>query len=163
MSVLRAGAVEALVDVRRYPGSRRHPQFAREALSNTLREARIDYLWRGDTLGGRRTRGAGSRHTAWRNDAFAGYADHMDTAEFRAAFEVLAAVAQEQPTAVMCAETVWWRCHRRLIADAFVLRDWEVIHLLDVDKTQRHTLHEAARDDGSGFPVYDLGTQGELL
>jgi uncharacterized protein (DUF488 family) len=159
--VLRAGDVARCADVRRYPASRRHPQFFREALTTSLPASGVSYEWWGETLGGRRGALpiAESRHPAWRVEAFRAYAEHMDTAEFRAAFDALLDEASETPTTVMCAETVWWRCHRRLIADAAVLRGIEVLHLGIGDEPQPHVLHPAVRKGDDGWPVYDGGTQ----
>jgi len=120
LEVLAGAGVDTLVDVRRYPGSRRHPQFGREALATAVQESGRRYLWLGEELGGRRRSRPGTRHTALRNEAFAAYAEHMDGPQFRAAVEELIA-ARDRP-AVMCAETLWWHCHRMLIADALVLR-----------------------------------------
>ena len=156
-AVLGDAGVSRLVDVRRFPASRRNPHLSREALERDLPELGIAYEWR-EELGGRRNRTPGSRHSAWDNDAFAGYADHMDTATFRHAFDRLLA---DLPLAVMCAETLWWRCHRRLIADAAVMAGAPVVHLLDVGRRQPHRLHPAARLDVEGRPVYD-GGQGQL-
>ena len=150
VAILGSAGVDTLVDVRRFPGSRRHPQFGRDALAATLRTAGLRYAWEGETLGGRRQRRPDSRHTALRNASFAAYADHMDTPEFRTALDGLTA-----GSAVMCAETLWWRCHRMLIADALVLRGVTVEHLLDVGKSQPHRVTEGARTDSDGWPVYD--------
>ena len=156
--VLRSAAVGRLVDVRRFPGSRRHPQFKREALEASMPAHGIAYEWWGEALGGRRSRpkGAPSRHPAWRDPAFQGYADYMDTPPFREALTKLEDAAREPPLlAVMCAETLWWRCHRRLIADALEVDGWEVVHLLSPTSRERHKLHEALRLDAHGRPVYD--------
>ena len=153
VAVLRDGGVGRLVDVRRFPGSRRHPHLARGNLERELPAHEVTYEWR-EELGGRRSPVAGSRHTAWRNEAFAGYADHMDTEVFR---QSLRALLVERPLAVMCAETLWWRCHRRLIADAATLLGMEVVHLVDVGKTEPHRLHPDVRADDDGWPVYDRG------
>lgn len=163
--LLRAARVTLLVDVRRFPGSRRHPHFAREALEDSLPALGITYDWRGEELGGRRSRkGDGaSRHPAWRNDAFGAYADYMDTPEFRSALERLEAEATAGTSlAVMCAETVWWRCHRRLIADALVLHGFEVVHLMGPDTSSTHPVNEWARPGDDGYPIYDVGVTGEL-
>lgn len=155
--VLRDAHIEVVVDVRRFPGSRRHPQFGRETLAATLAAADIHYEWWGESLGGRRSRSAATRHTALRHPAFAGYADHMDSDEFRGAVEtLLSRAAQGTRIAVMCAETVWWHCHRMLIADAMVMRGTSVVHLLDVGRRQRHRLHSAVRRGPDGWPVYDV-------
>ncbi len=131
-AVVAHAGVGRLVDVRRFPGSRRHPHLSRDGLERELPSLGIAYEWC-EVLGGRRSRVEGSRHPAWRNDAFAGYADHMDSDEFRSALDDL---LSRLPLAVMCAETLWWRCHRRLIADAATLAGAEVVHLLDVSKSQ---------------------------
>ncbi len=161
--LLKEAGVELLVDVRRFPGSRRHPHFAREALERSLPDLGVAYDWRGEELGGRRSRTTTSRHPAWRNDAFAGYADYMDTKPFRDAVERVEAEAEAGTAlAVMCAETLWWRCHRRLIADALVMRGAEVVHLIQPGKTSPHPLNDAARPGADGYPVYDVGVTGEL-
>lgn len=157
LAVLRVAGVAALVDVRRFPGSRRHPQFGREALANALAAAGIGYEWQGEALGGRRSRVADSRHRALRDVGFAGYADHTDTMMFRDAVTALAArAAAGERLAVMCAETPWWRCHRSFIADALVLRGCAVVHLLDVGRRQEHRMHATVRRGDDGWPVYDV-------
>lgn len=135
MAVLRDGEVARLVDVRRFPGSRRHPHLARERLAEDLPVA---YEWWGEALGGRRKPVAESRHPEWRNEAFRAYADWMDTPVFIEALDRLLETAADVPTAVMCSETLWWRCHRRLIAEAAVARGVDVVHLLGVGKAQPH-------------------------
>ncbi|HEX2240532.1 MAG TPA: DUF488 domain-containing protein [Actinomycetota bacterium] len=159
LSVLQSASVRELIDVRRFPGSRRHPQFGRESLEQSLADARIRYEWWGEELGGRRSRAKGpTRHPAWRVASFQGYADHMDTDEFRVALEKLIELASAQPTAIMCAETLWWKCHRRLISDALALREVDVVHLMTAAKSEPHKLHPAVRVDEEGRPVYDVGT-----
>src|SRR5690606_40838241 len=118
--LLRDSGVEVLVDIRSYPGSRRHPHFSREEMARWLPDAGVAYRWE-PRLGGRRRPRADSPHVALRNEAFRAYADHMDTPEFTAALDDLLAGAARQRTAVMCAESAWWRCHRRLLAHAAVL------------------------------------------
>ena len=164
IDILRGARVQTIVDVRRFPGSRRHPQFAREALDASLQQAGISYVWRGEELGGRRSRSsAPTRHPAWRNDAFQAYADYMDSSAFRAALDALVADARRRVrNAVMCAETLWWRCHRRLIADALAVQGVQVIHLIDEKNSQEHPLHDAVRVDAENRPVYDLGVDREL-
>jgi uncharacterized protein (DUF488 family) len=153
-----------LVDVRTRPGSRRHPQFGRVALTETLDAAGIVYSWEAD-LGGFREAGPDSPNTALPPDGFRGYADHMATGTFRAALDRLIETAGRQPTAFMCAETRWERCHRRFIADALTVRGLAVTHLLGPAETEPHGLHPAlsVRDDlliydaGSEQPTLDLG------
>jgi uncharacterized protein (DUF488 family) len=156
LAVLREAGVGVLVDIRRFPGSRRHPQFGREALADRLAGAGIGYEWAGEALGGRRPRVAGSRHSALRQAAFAGYADHMDTTGFRAAVEALVARAATDRPAIMCAETVWWHCHRMLVADALTMRGATVVHLLEVGRRQPHRPHATVRRGSDDWPVYDV-------
>lgn len=163
LALLREAEIEVLVDVRRFPGSRRHPHFAREALEASLGKAGIELRWEGTALGGRRSALPNSRHLGWRSSAFQGYADHMDTDEFRIALRGVIDLAQQRPVAIMCAETLWWNCHRRLIADALTLQGLHVVHLVRPGERQDHVLHEAARPDEQRFPIYDLGTQQQLL
>jgi uncharacterized protein (DUF488 family) len=158
VGVLRTGPVARIVDVRRFPGSRRHPHFARTALEQTLPAVGVEYVAAGDALGGRRSTREGSRHPAWRVAAFRGYADYMETQAFRRALLALIEQAQTGPApAVLCAETLWWQCHRRLISDALVARGAKVVHLLSSTKHQAHELADIARLDDEGWPVYDVG------
>jgi uncharacterized protein (DUF488 family) len=160
--MLREASVPLLVDVRRFPGSRRHPQFAREALSQSLAEAGVGYRHEPD-LGGRRDPRPDSPNLAWRHAAFRGYADHMASPEFACALERL---LQSPPrTAVMCAEAVPWRCHRQLVADALVARGADVRHLLGPGRVEPHALHAAARVDAAGRVSYPrpVGPPGRLF
>ena len=139
VAVLRSAAVGRLVDVRRYPGSRRHPQFSRQAMASDLAARGVSYEWRGEELGGRRKPAEPTRHPEWIDPGFRGFADYADSPAFRAALQrLLADAAHDPPLAIMCAETLWWRCHRRLIADAVVAAGSHVVHLLDPGKTQDH-------------------------
>jgi uncharacterized protein (DUF488 family) len=164
LAVLRDASIARVADVRRYPASRRHPHFARVALEEWLPGAAVAYEWWGEELGGRRKAlpVESSRHPAWRDDSFRAYAEHMDTPAFRDAFDALVDEAAARPTTVMCAETVWWRCHRRLIADAATLRGIEVLHLGLGAGARPHVLHPAVRAGDDGWPVYDVGTATEL-
>jgi uncharacterized protein (DUF488 family) len=122
LTLARQAGLEAIVDVRRYPGSRRHPQFASEAMATWLPEHGIAYAWL-PALGGRRKPDPGSPNTGLRNEQFRAYADHMSSDEFRSGVDALLTFAEDREVAVMCAESVWWRCHRRLLADHLVLVD----------------------------------------
>ena len=154
--MLLAADIKALADVRLAAGSRRHPQFGASALDVSLGEIGIAYVHL-PSLGGRREPRADSPHRALRVAAFRGYADHMETEEFARGYERLVSLARKSPTAFMCAETLWWRCHRRLIADRLTLDDWTVMHLLAPRKSEPHVLWDAARTlDGN--LVYDAGT-----
>lgn len=143
---LLAGAgVELLVDVRSTPGSRRNPQFGRAVLEQALPAAGIAYRWEPD-LGGRRRPVPGSPNTALRDDGFRGYADHMETPAFAAALDRVLRDAGHRLTAVMCAESVWWRCHRRLVADAVVLLHRRpVVHLFHDGRVVAHVPAPEAR------------------
>jgi uncharacterized protein (DUF488 family) len=144
VSLLQASGVAHLVDVRTVPRSRRHPYFAAEALSRSLPAAGIAYHHMAE-LGGLRKPRPDSVNTAWRHEGFRGYADYMSTAGFDRGIEALLCVARTGPTAIMCAEAVWWRCHRQLIADALVARGCAVRHILAADSAPAHTLTEFAR------------------
>jgi uncharacterized protein (DUF488 family) len=155
LGLLAAHGVAGIADVRSFPASRRHPHFGRAALAEALAAAGIGYDWL-PMLGGRRTPGPDSPHTAWRVAGFRGFADYMDTAEFRTGLARLVALAAARPTAVLCAEAVPWRCHRQLIADALVVRGVEVLHLLAPGVVRRHVLSPLARVEGERL-VYDAG------
>ena len=131
------------MDVRTVPRSRRHPQFAGEALAQSLPENGIDYVHE-PALGGFRRPRPDSPNDGWEHPAFRGYADHMATPEFAAALERLQSLAGEHRTAIMCAEAQWWRCHRRLIADAMTVRGWRVLHLGLRREPVEHELTEFA-------------------
>jgi uncharacterized protein (DUF488 family) len=128
LQLLGEAGIQLVADVRAFPSSRRHPQFNRDAMVNWLPDAGIRYVHL-PALGGRRDPVPGSPNRGWRERAFQGYADHMATHEFQEALAELEGRARELPTAIMCAEAVWWLCHRRLISDALVARGWRVEHL----------------------------------
>jgi len=136
--------IEAVADVRRFPASRRHPQFGAPALEKSLSAHGIEYRWLPD-LGGRRPVRPDSPHTAWRNASFRGYADHMDSPEFGRALEQLIELARRRRTAIMCAEALWWRCHRALIADVLRVRGFEVLHISGDSAPVEHPFTPAAR------------------
>lgn len=150
IALLRGAAIEVVADVRRFPFSRRYPQFNGEALARSLAEAGIGYR-HFPALGGRRPGRRGeSPHTLWREPSFRNYADYAETAEFRAGFEALLRLARERRTAVMCAEAVWWRCHRRIIADYLIAAGLAVEHILDGKiEPAKLTPGASIRPDGS--------------
>jgi uncharacterized protein (DUF488 family) len=154
-TLLRAAGVTRVVDVRAFPMSRRHPQFNKDALSITLPAAGLDYRHM-PALGGRRHRpkGTPSRNGLWKVEAFRNYADYAETAAFGNAIMELAALAREQPTAFMCAEAVWWQCHRRLITDYMLARGWTVVHILSAGQQQRASMTEGALVHGDGTIEY---------
>ncbi len=142
--ILTAHQIGALVDVRSFPGSRRYPHFNKPELARALDSAGIEYL-HAPRLGGRRRPAPDSKNTAWQNASFRAYADHMETQEFQQGIDELLELAGEKRTAIMCAESLWWRCHRSLIADFLKARGVEVIHILDAKKTEIHPYTSAAR------------------
>jgi len=139
VELLRGRGVTLLVDVRQYPRSRRVPHFNAEALAAELPSLGIDYLHMRE-LGGRRRPRPDSVNDGWENEQFRGYADHMETAEFREALGRLEELARARPTAVMCAEATWFRCHRRLISDALLVRGWRVLHIGSDGRIAEHEL-----------------------
>jgi uncharacterized protein (DUF488 family) len=160
LAILGAAGIRCLVDVRTAPGSRRHPQFGGDALAASLQAQAIEYAWRKD-LGGFRTPLPDSPHVALRNDAFRGYADHMETEVFHSAISWLIGTSRDTSTAIMCAEVLWWRCHRRMISDALTVGGCEVVHLLDEGRREPHRLNPSARVEGSRL-IYDVGAQQAL-
>lgn len=163
LALLRGAEVGQLIDVRRYPGSRRHPHFSRDALRHWLPEGRVAYRFAGDDLGGMRTAAADSPHEALRGDPTQAYADHMLTEEFRRALHRVVVTAGGRRTAVMCAEASPDRCHRRFLADAVeLLHDVPVLHLGPDGALTRHRVHPSARRDGDRV-VYDLGVDRPLF
>jgi uncharacterized protein (DUF488 family) len=156
IAILVGAGVDLLVDVRRYPGSRRNAHFSQNRMRLTLPARGISCEWWGDTLGGRRKpESHDDRHVAWRNASFRAYAAYMDTPTFRGSLDSLEGRCATSNLVIMCAETLWWRCHRRLIADALVVDGFEVVHLgLNQDVT--HVLSETARVLDNGLLLYDI-------
>jgi uncharacterized protein (DUF488 family) len=145
IAALEAHGIKIVVDVRSLPGSRRYPHFNKEALTDSLGRVGIRYEHFPE-LGGRRKPKKESRNTAWRNEGFRGYADYMETEEFRKGVErVLDLASETGPIALMCAEAVWWRCHRALISDYLKARGIEVVHVLNNNKFEPHPYTSVAR------------------
>jgi uncharacterized protein (DUF488 family) len=159
LDLLDEAGIRRLVDIRTAPGSRKHPQFGRDALEAALAGRDIEYVWRKEMGGWRKAR-PGSRHSAIRSAGFRGYADHMETEEFREVRDWLIQTSAKTPTAVMCAESLWWRCHRRMLADALVAAECRVVHLMEGGRRDPHRLHPAARLY-EGLPVYDVEVEEE--
>jgi uncharacterized protein (DUF488 family) len=157
-ALLREAGVTAVVDVRIAPGSRRNPDVSRERLARWMPEEGIAYRWE-RRLGGFRKPPPESPDTVWRNESFRGYAAHTRSPEFVTAMDALMRQAGEERTAVMCGEAVWWRCHRRLIADFGVLaRGARVLHLIHDGRLTEHTPTPGVRLRSDGLLVYDAGT-----
>lgn len=140
LDILQAQAIETVADVRRFPGSRRHPQFGAEALSRSLATHGIDYHWFSELGGRRRPDALEAEGSAWRHPSFRAYAQHLRSEEFAQGLHSLLHVAKASRTAVMCSELLWWRCHRRLIADVMVFCGWKVIHLMSAMEHIEHRL-----------------------
>jgi uncharacterized protein (DUF488 family) len=145
ISLLKENLSKLLVDVRAFPGSKRYPQFNKDTLKESLTAHGIRYEHFAE-LGGKRKSKPDSRNTAWRNASFRGYADYMETEQFQKGIERLLDLAAEAgPAAIVCAEAVWWRCHRSLIADYLKARGVEVLHVLGANKLEPHPYTSAAR------------------
>jgi uncharacterized protein (DUF488 family) len=144
ISLLDSFSIQAVADIRRSPGSRKYPWYNQTELNFSLRKKDIRYV-HFPGLGGRRTPLPDSKNTAWRNKAFMGYADYMETEEFREAIQQLELMASVERVAYMCAEAVWWRCHRALISDYLKAHGWKVIHIMGKGKGTEHPYTSPAR------------------
>ena len=154
LELLCGASIRGVIDIRSYPGSRHNPQFAKEKMERWVPEAGLTYAWMRD-LGGRRKPVSGSRHVALRHPSFRSYADHMETPEFVAGVDELLMGGDAQ--VVMCSESVWWRCHRRLVSDYVTLvRDVAVEHLMHDGRLMEHKVTDGVRRDGDRL-VYDGG------
>jgi uncharacterized protein (DUF488 family) len=140
LAILQAYGIETVADVRRFPGSRRHPQFGTEALASSLEGHGIAYHWFPDLGGRRRPDLLEPEGSAWRHPSFRAYAQYLRSEEFAQALVSLMHVAKASRTAIMCSELLWWRCHRRLIADVMLFSGWQVVHILGADESSTHRL-----------------------
>ncbi|MBO9595376.1 MAG: DUF488 domain-containing protein [Niabella sp.] len=154
--MLQSFNIRMLADIRRFPGSRKFPQFNSEALEAMLKSNGIGYVHL-EALGGRRKVQEHSRNDRWRNASFRGYADYMETPEFKAGIAALEAFALKQPTACMCSEAVWWRCHRSLVADYLKAKGWKVLHIMATGKAEEHPYTAPARVVGNHVFYFDAG------
>jgi uncharacterized protein (DUF488 family) len=137
LNMLRSFDIKILADIRSFPGSRRFPQFGKGQIKISLEETGIQYIHLAD-LGGRRKVKKDSKNNRWNNDSFRGYADYMETREFENAIVKLEHIALEQPTAYMCSEAVWWKCHRSMVSDYLKAKGWTVLHIMATGKVQEH-------------------------
>ena len=151
LDMLQSFDIKILADIRSLPGSRKFPQFDKENLKISLEEAGTQYIHLAG-LGGRRKVKKDSKNSRWNNDSFRGYADYMETKEFENAIVKLEHIALEQPTAYMCSEAVWWRCHRSMVSDYLKAKGWVVLHIMATGKVQGHKYTSPARIvDGNVF------------
>ena len=158
LALLAEHRIEALADVRRFPSSRKFPHFNAPVLKPALEERGIDYLALPE-LGGRRPPRKDSRNVAWRNASFRGYADYMETPGFSAGLQILTKSLETERTAIMCAEALWWRCHRALIADALKADGFDVCHIMKAGEAcAPHPYTSAARIVG-GRLFYGSGQE----
>lgn len=144
LEMLKSFEIEVLADIRRYPGSRKYPQFKKDSLQMTLPENGIEYVHFED-LGGRRKVQPNSKNTAWRLDAFKAYADYMETESFSEAIKELEKIATKKRVCYMCSEAVWWSCHRSLVSDYLKTEGWNVQHIMGIGKSSEHPYTKAAR------------------
>lgn len=144
LNMLKSLEIKILVDIRRLPGSRKFPQFDKENLKKSLEENGIQYMHMTD-LGGRRKAKKDSNNNRWHNNSFKGYADYMETEKFKLAIVKLEYVASGQTLAYMCAEAVWWRCHRSMVSDYLKTNGWEILHIMGVGKTKEHLYTSPAK------------------
>jgi uncharacterized protein (DUF488 family) len=159
VQMLRANGIARLVDVRTVPRSRHNPQFNRDTLARTLRNRRLNYRHM-KALGGLRRPRPDSVNDGWRNASFRGFADYMQTEPFQDALSQLQELAEEKPTAIMCAEAVPWRCHRSLIADALIARGYEVRDIMSATTARPHALNPMAKVEGA-IVTYPAQTEPE--
>ena len=144
VAMLHSFHIELVSDIRSFPGSRKFPQYNKEALEISLLQNNIGYMHL-INLGGRRKVNPDSKNTGWRNAAFRGYADYMETDAFKTAIIVLEVIASKERTAYMCSEAVWWRCHRSLVSDYFKFNGWTVMHIMGIGKIDKHPYTSPAR------------------
>ena len=151
LDMLHSFDIKILADIRSLPGSRRFPHFNKENLKISLEETAIHYMHLSD-LGGRRKMKKDSKNNRWNNDSFKGYADYMETKEFKNAIMNLEKIAFDQPVAYMCSEAVWWRCHRSMVSDYLKAKGWTVLHIMATGKVKEHKYTAPARIvDGNVF------------
>jgi len=159
LQILKAYRVKVLVDVRKIPHSKHNPQFNQETFSEKLNEAGYKYLHIPE-LGGFRRPKPDSRNLGWRSAGFRGFADYMESREFEESLEKLVKIATQGGVSIMCAEAFPWRCHRRLLSDALMIRGFQVEHILSLTKSHPHRLHPSAKVEG-GILTYPKG-EGEI-
>lgn len=144
IAMLQSFGIKVLADIRSLPGSKMYPHFNQDSLASSLATVGIKYIHM-PALGGRRKALKDSHNTAWRNKSFMGYADYMETDEFKKGIAELEAIAQQEPTTYMCSEAVWWRCHRSMVSDYLKVKGWTVMHIMDIGKSSEHPYTSPAK------------------
>lgn len=144
LNLLQENDIQKLVDVRRFPGSRKYPQYNQDELKSMLNNAHINYCLMED-LGGRRKPNPESKNTIWQHPSFRAYADYMETEQFQRALRDLEIMAKKEKCAIMCSEAVWWRCHRSMISDQLKAEGWEVLHIMGNNQVQEHPFTKPAQ------------------
>lgn len=144
IELLKSFDIKLVADVRRFPGSRKHPQFNKESLQESLPQNNIQYVHL-KNLGGRRKVNPESKHTVWRHPSFRAYADFMETDTFKEGVNDLEELANERVVAYMCSETLWWRCHRAMVSDYLKSKGWKVLHIMGLEKIQEHPYTQPAK------------------
>lgn len=158
-NILKAYNIQVIADIRRHPGSRKYPQFDQDALIVSLASHHIHYTYIPE-LAGRRKARPDSANTVWRNQSFRGYADYMETSDFLQGIRALTTLASEYRTAIMCAESVWWKCHRSMVADYMKSIGWTVIHIINEKQNKIHPYTSAANIE-SGRLTYHPNSNKE--
>ncbi|MBP7400364.1 MAG: DUF488 domain-containing protein [Chitinophagales bacterium] len=154
IAMLQSFNIQVLADIRSLPGSRKFPHFDKENLEKSLPENGIEYMHLAD-LGGRRKVKKDSKNNRWNNDSFKGYADYMETIEFENAILHLEKIALKKTTAFMCAEAIWWRCHRSMVSDYLKAKGWDVRHIMSIGKSQVHRYTSPAIIEGENVLYSD--------
>jgi len=144
VAMLQSFNVECVMDIRRFPSSKKFPHFNKDNLEKSIPEHNIQYI-HFEELGGRRKAKSDSKNTTWRNTSFMGYADYMETAEFKEGLENLKKIAIQKRTAIMCSEAVWWRCHRSMVSDTLKAEKWMVLHIMGIGKEREHPYTQPAK------------------
>ncbi len=155
VQILNFYSIQMLVDIRSFPSSRKVPQYNKDNLASVLLSNNIRYSYL-NNLGGRRKVHKDSLNTRWHNASFRGYADYMETAEFETGIHALQSIAQKYTTAFMCAEAVWWRCHRSMVSDYLKAKGWTVLHILAAGKIEEHPYTAPARIVGDTVYYSDI-------
>ena len=158
VEMLQSFQIKTVVDIRSYPGSRRYPYFNKEALEISLPENNIQYFHL-KKLGGRRKTNPDSKNTVWRHAAFRGYADYMETDEFKEGIEELQKIAVQHRSAYMCSEAVWWRCHRSMVSDYLKAKGWRVMHIMGVAKAEEHPYTAPAKIINGALTYQEVNKQ----